>query len=152
MIIIEKQLLNRMKEDAELRYPKECCGILLGRRSETERIVWKVCPTANEARDEQERQFRIDPLTLLKVERYAEESGMEIIGFYHSHPDCCAEASAEDEHIALPDCSYPILSVIHGAVRDVQSWALTGESEYAKLIFQKETIQYQERGEKTLCQ
>lgn len=153
MIIFEKQSLDRMKEDAECKYPKECCGILLGRRSETgERIVEEVYSTVNAAHDKQERQFRIDPLTLFKVERYAEEIDMEVIGFYHSHPDCLAEASAEDESFALPGCSYPILSVIHGAVCDIQCWRLTGEGEYNKLPFRKETIQCQERGEIILCQ
>lgn len=153
MIIIEKQLLDRMKEDAESKYPEECCGILLGRRMETrKRIVGEVHPAANEADNRRERQFQIDPLTLLKAERYADETGMEIIGFYHSHPDCQAKASVQDERFALPDFSYLILSVIHGAVCDIQGWTLTEKSEYNSPMFHEEPILYRERGEEILCQ
>lgn len=95
-----------------MEYPSECCGILLGRRERGRRIVNESIPMENMAGDAQRKiSFSIDPKELVRIERLAIEKGNEIVGFYHSHPDCDANASDDDEAHMIAGYSYPIISV-----------------------------------------
>jgi proteasome lid subunit RPN8/RPN11 len=77
--------------------PFECCGILLGREDE----IVEAVRTGNLARSA--NRFLIDPGDHINVRRAARDRGLEVIGFYHSHPGSTAEPSETD----LAEASYP---------------------------------------------
>lgn len=111
---------------AQAEYPNECCGILLGKHQTDRRTVNRIVPTENLA-DEEEKatHFSIDPLELIRIERLAGEEGLEIVGFYHSHPDCDAIVSQMDFLHMIEGYSYPILSVKNGKCVKVNSFEKT---------------------------
>lgn len=112
---------------AEKEYPNECCGVLLGKKTAWGKIVVRQIGVHNLADDRQKNvHFRISPLELLHIEHFAREEDLEIVGFYHSHPDHGADVSAEDVKYMIPGYSYPILSVVHGALAEIKSYEKAG--------------------------
>jgi proteasome lid subunit RPN8/RPN11 len=104
-------------------YPHEVCGVLLGRAHGLERRqATDVFATANV--DASRDRFRIDPREVLEADTLARERGLELVGFYHSHPDAPARASATDLELTSPwgGFSYPIVSVHRGEVAELRSW------------------------------
>jgi proteasome lid subunit RPN8/RPN11 len=70
----------------------------------------------------EERRFLIDPRDYAAVDREARAEGLEILGFYHSHPNHPAEPSKYDHDMAMPDQSYVIVSIQEGRAADFRSW------------------------------
>ena len=105
-------------------YPGECCGILLGKTSESGEVeILETREAHNQIQGAQKSaHFRVDPLFLYQVEREIEGSGIEVIGFYHSHPDCAAVPSDEDYENMVPGLIYVILSVTKDGVKDIRSY------------------------------
>ena len=100
-------------------YPNEGCGILLGRDVRIEKIK----PAENLITDENGRTFfKMDPLTIYKEECEAQKEGLEVIGFYHSHPDQRAVLSKTDEEYMIPEMLYIIVSVSLGTVREIRAY------------------------------
>lgn len=118
--------LNGTKESilqqAAKEYPHECCGVLLGSRIHGIRNVSRVIPVSNEDKVNKRNSFLIDPMAIVRIEEIAEREGLEIVGFYHSHPDCRAELSMEDQSHMIPDFSYPIVSVSKGICQELVSF------------------------------
>jgi proteasome lid subunit RPN8/RPN11 len=105
---------------AQKAYPQECCGILIG-KIDGAITVCDIREATNQATGEQiQRHFEIDPLFLYQVEREIEGSDLEIVGFYHSHPDCKAILSEQDRRHMIPGLVYVILSVTKDGVADIQ--------------------------------
>ena len=73
-------------------------------------------------------RFLLDPQDHLAVDRVARRRGLDIIGFWHSHPDHPAEPSATDLKAAWEDHSYLIVSTAACGVNDFRSWRLDGGS------------------------
>ena len=83
--------------------------------------------------DDAHKRYEIDPAELVRVQRKARQSGMEILGFYHSHPDHPAEPSPTDlEHAHWIGCSYVITSVQNGKASKTRSFLLSGTREEDK--------------------
>lgn len=118
--------LNGTKESilqqAAEEYPNECCGVLLGSRIHGIRNASRVIPVSNEDKVNKRNSFLIDPMAFVRIEEMAEREGLEIVGFYHSHPDCKAELSMEDQNHMIPDFSYPIVSVSKGICQELVSF------------------------------
>lgn len=119
-----KIVSTQMESAAKKAYPCECCGILVGKKSEKGEIeVTEIREASNQIQGGQEAtHFRIDPLNLYYIERELESSNLEIVGFYHSHPDCKAILSDEDRKYMVPRLIYTILSVTANGVVDVKSY------------------------------
>ncbi len=132
--------LDALRRHAEQAYPQECCGILLGRREGTARIVSEFVRCANAAPASSAATcYRVAPEELVRVQREARARGVEIVGFYHSHPDHPARWSDTDLAEAYwPGCSYVIVSVQRGRAGDTTSFLLTGEKQPG---FEAETVQ-----------
>ena len=113
-----------MESAAKKAYPCECCGILVGKKSEKGEIeVTEIREASNQIQGEEEAtHFRIDPLNLYYIERELESSNLEIVGFYHSHPDCKAILSDEDRKYMVPGLVYTIMSITAQGVVDVKSY------------------------------
>lgn len=108
---------------AKKAYPSECCGFLVGKKSEKGEIeITEIREAPNQFQGQKAVHFQIDPLYIYQVEQEIEALGLEIVGIYHSHPDCKAILSKEDEKYMVPGLEYVIMSVKNGEVVDVKSY------------------------------
>lgn len=125
MITISKKVEEAINAHAERDYPHECGGMLIGKFSENEKSVVETFPLEN-ARAEEDRHDRILilPKDVMRAERYARENGLDVVGYYHSHPDDTSIPSQYDLDHALPVWSYIIASVLKGKVADLRSWQM----------------------------
>jgi proteasome lid subunit RPN8/RPN11 len=140
MITIAEKQLAEIREHGIRDYPYECCGLLLGRYTPDCKFVSETYPISN-AREESAKRnrFLITPDELLRGERYAREHDLEVVGFYHSHPDSPAVPSRYDLEHAWPTYSYIIVSTTANEARDLFSW----EQEPDRSRFNSEEIQCQ---------
>ena len=140
MITIAEKQLADIREHGIRDYPYECCGLLLGRFGPAGKIVNETYPISN-AREESAKRnrFLITPEELMKGERYARAHDLEVIGFYHSHPDSPAVPSQYDLEHAWPTYSYIIVSTSADRATDLFSW----EQELDRSRFNQEEIQCQ---------
>lgn len=138
MISISDNLLTQIREHGVRDYPYECCGLLLGRYRGEGKVVNEVYPISN-AREESAKRnrFLIRPEELMRGERYAGERDLEVVGFYHSHPDSPAAPSQYDLEHAWPTYSYIIVSTGAERAGDLFSW----EQEPDRSRFNQEPIQ-----------
>ena len=121
-----KIVSTQMESAAKKAYPCECCGILVGTRTNGEIEFIEAREATNQTQgNAQNTHFVIDPLDLYQVEKELEGSGQEIVGFYHSHPDCKAILSDEDRKYMVPGLVYTILSVTENGVVDIKSYTKT---------------------------
>ncbi|MDR0567894.1 MAG: M67 family metallopeptidase [Spirochaetaceae bacterium] len=121
-MIIPPDLKARIAEEALKAYPNECCGILLG---PNEREISKILPIINAfSEDERYHRFKIEPEDLMRAERQAFQDGLEVLGFYHSHPDHPAVPSEYDREQALPFYAYTIVEVHQNRAGDFRLWRL----------------------------
>ena len=113
----------QMEVAAKAAYPCECCGILLGKAGENGEVeVHETREAPNLVQGKQKStHFEVDPLFLYQVEREI-EGGLEIVGFYHSHPDYPAIPSDEDYKNMVPGLIYVILSITKDGVEDTRSY------------------------------
>jgi proteasome lid subunit RPN8/RPN11 len=117
---------NKIAAHGERDYPHECCGLLLGRFAVGgAKTITEIYPISN-AREEQAKRnrFLILPEELLEGEQYAERKGLEVVGFYHSHPDHPAVPSGYDLEHAWPVYSYIVVSVAAGVTQQLRSWEM----------------------------
>lgn len=137
MIDIKKNHIDQIKEHAQKDYPYECCGILLGKFENGEKTVTQVLEILNEKEDEnRHNRYLIPSSKILETELYAIKNGLDIVGFYHSHPDHSAIPSAYDVEHALPVYSYVIVSVYDAKAVDFTISVLTPD----RAKFEKELI------------
>ena len=139
MIHLSAELIDEIKQEAEKAYPNECCGFIFGSINGGDKYTENILTCTNSTADsEQYHRFVITPEDMLKAEKLARSIKADIIGFYHSHPDCAAVPSEYDRSHALPVYSYIIVSVINGRAEECTSWELDKNSDYTK--FQSEVI------------
>ena len=118
-----KIVSEQMALAAKKAYPNECCGILVGKKSEKGEIeVTEIREASNQFQGQKSVHFQIDPLFIYRLEQELESRGLEIVGVYHSHPDCPAILSKEDEKYMVPGLEYVIMSVQKSEVVDVKSY------------------------------
>jgi proteasome lid subunit RPN8/RPN11 len=151
-IVINPAQIKIITNRAEYIYPEECCGILLGTIAGSLKTVIEVIPTANvwvkpkltdnladlnESSRTKNSRYTIDPQAIFRATKRGRDLQLEIVGFFHSHPDYPAVPSACDRDLAWDVYSYPIVSVMQGKVNDFKSWVLDSQG-----IFQQEEIKY----------
>jgi proteasome lid subunit RPN8/RPN11 len=124
---------NEIRRHGEETYPHECCGVLLGEFEGAHRAVTKTVRCGNTRSDSPHNRYHIAPQELVRIQRQAREAGLEIVGFYHSHPDHPARWSQTDLAEAhWIGCSYVITSVEKGEAKITNSFLLAGETEESK--------------------
>ncbi len=140
MLKLTTAIYEAMRTHGEETYPHECCGVLLGRSAVGVdevfvNIVESAVRAGNTRTDSPRNRYNIAPQELVKIQRQARESGLDIVGFYHSHPDHPAQWSATDLAGAhWLACSYVITSVREGAAQETNSFLLAGASEEDKAL------------------
>ncbi|MGB6687906.1 MAG: M67 family metallopeptidase [Terracidiphilus sp.] len=128
-----------IRAHGEETYPHECCGALLGSLPDGRRV--KIAVRAGNTRtDSAHNRYQIAPAEVVRIERDARRQGLEIVGFYHSHPDHPAQWSPTDFAEAhWIGCSYVITEVAKGRAVTTNSFLLVGETEEDKR-FEPDTI------------
>lgn len=127
--------IKQIRLHAENTYPEECCGLLLGRINDRDKLIVEIRQTENSwelglaellpiKTGNKQNRFSIAPEILLKVQKEARDRNLSIIGIYHSHPDHPAIPSEYDRAIAWQQYSYIIVSVQQGRAQDIRSWTL----------------------------
>jgi len=131
---IHLQVIDRHGEES---YPEECCGFLIGRVEGETTIVERLLPVENQREDSRHNRYLIEPEIVLEAHKEARQQGLDVVGYYHSHPDHPSQPSDFDREHAWPGLSYLIVSVQKGKVADGRSWRLADERDR----FDEETIE-----------
>ena len=126
MIRISEAGAAAIREHGQRCYPEECCGTILGTAGgQGERLITTLLPLENRNETSRRNRFLIEPEDIMQAEKRARGSGVELIGFYHSHPDCEAQPSLFDLEHAWPWYIYVILSVRQGRAGSLTCWQLS---------------------------
>ena len=143
-LFVTRSVYDSIRAHGEETYPNECCGALLGRPTPEGWRVVAAVQAGNTRTDSAHNRYNIAPIELVGIERKARQQGLEIAGFYHSHPDHPAQWSATDFAEAhWLGCSYVITAVAQGTAAVTNSFLLTGLSEEEKR-FEQQTIQIED--------
>ena len=141
MLKLNEQTFNAIRRHGEETYPHECCGVLLGRSVDGVNEVEDAVRAGNTRTDSAHNRYHIAPQELVQIQRQGRERSLDIVGFYHSHPDHPAQWSRTDFAEAhWLGCSYVITSVQKGVAQDTNSFLLTGTSEEKK-AFENEPVE-----------
>jgi proteasome lid subunit RPN8/RPN11 len=137
---ISGHLAEKIRAHGVQTYPHECCGALLGRDSNAAfdsdrekgaltaaREILQLFPLVNRRDDSPRNRFSVTAEDVLAAEKAAREQGLEVVGWYHSHPDHPARPSDYDRDHAWPWYSYIIVSVQNGAPQNMTSWRLNDD-------------------------
>ncbi len=128
MIAINEKLIEQIKAHGEQIYPNECGGMLIGRFESDSKTVIELLPMENAmAETERHNRVLITPKDVMRAERYAREKKLDVVGYYHSHPDHPAIPSQFDLDHALPVWTYIIVSVEAGSAVDVRAWEMEND-------------------------
>jgi proteasome lid subunit RPN8/RPN11 len=115
-------MAEEIRRQGELAYPAECCGVLAGRAGESKEVV-RLVPMSNRRTDDPHR-YLIAPDDLRRTISDLRGAELEVLGYYHSHPDHPAAPSAFDTEHAWPWYSYVIVRVERGRAAELASWVL----------------------------
>ena len=136
MIRIESSPLFKIKSHAQLIFPDECCGFLLGvEQSDGTRIISKIKEVDNARPGDKRRRFEISGKDYMQAEKFALENDLALLGVYHSHPNHPPIPSETDRLAAQPFFSYVIVSVMQGVADDIRSWRLNEGSQFDEELF-----------------
>jgi proteasome lid subunit RPN8/RPN11 len=136
MIRIESPALELMKAHALSIFPEECCGFLLGNeQADGIRQITVIREVDNAKPGDKKRRFEITGRDYMLAERFAQESGLLLLGIYHSHPGHPAVPSETDRLAAQPYFSYVIVSVVLDHINHIRSWRLNENAAFEEEIF-----------------
>lgn len=137
------EIAQKIREHGADCYPNECCGALLGRDGADVttaaggaqlpvREILALFPLVNRRDDSPRNRFSVTPEDVRNAEKAAQEKKLDVVGWYHSHPDHPAQPSQYDREHAWPWYSYVIVSVASGKPVEMTSWRLSDDrSDYA---------------------
>jgi proteasome lid subunit RPN8/RPN11 len=127
MIRIEPESWAAMVAHARQTYPNECCGAMLGSIDAAGKTVRAALPLENAFDGVQAARYELRPQDLLAADKAAHERQMDLIGIYHSHPDCGAYFSQTDLQNSCPWYSFVVLSIQKGEFHHANSWLPNAE-------------------------
>jgi proteasome lid subunit RPN8/RPN11 len=122
---VRETIIEQIRQQGELAYPAECCGVLAGQPGEIKHVL-QLIPMQNRRTDDPHR-YLIAPEDLLRTMTEIRRSDLEVLGYYHSHPDHPAAPSAFDTEHAWPWYSYIIVRVDRGRATELTSWVLEND-------------------------
>jgi len=136
MLSLNENLAREIRAHGAETYPHECCGALLGADAESGRQVRALFRLINRRVDSPRNRFSVTTEDVREAERSAQDAGLEVVGWYHSHPDHPAIPSEFDRENAWPWYSYIIVSVMKGRAQNIASWRLADD----RMRFEPERI------------
>ncbi len=115
-----REAMAAVNAHAEEGYPYEVCGMLIGangsgRVTQTRRV-------RNTVTDRAHDRYEMDPLDQIRIQRECDDSRLEILGYYHSHPDHPARASITDAQRSWANMVYLIVSCAKGKVENANAF------------------------------
>jgi proteasome lid subunit RPN8/RPN11 len=122
MIQIDKPAWDLMVSHARTTYPNECCGAMIGTIDGDHKLVKTAVPLENAFNGEQAERYELRQEDLLKADAEARRQGMDLIGIFHSHPDCDAYFSKTDLQNSCPWYSFVVLSIQKGEFHHANSF------------------------------
>lgn len=132
MIEIETAPWGTMVAHAEQIYPNECCGAMLGRVEGESKVVLEAVPLKNSFQGAQAERYELSPEDLLAADKAARDRGLDLIGIFHSHPDCDAYFSQTDLKNSCPWYSFVVLSIKKGKFDHANSFLPDIEQTHAE--------------------
>ena len=106
MITITREIVEEMERHAREEYPRECCGILAGKKQ----TITRIFKTKNIA--ESEDLYELDPLEQVKAFEEIDRLSLKLLGVYHSHPDHpCYPSGLDISQAFYPDTLFFIISL-----------------------------------------
>lgn len=133
-----------IRAHGEEDFPNECCGFMFGRFDGADRSVVELRRAENTREDEEQyHRFEIDPRDFMRAEKEARAKSLDIVGFYHSHPNAPARPSQYDLDHAWPVYSYVIVSISEGTSAAMTSWLMKDD----RSAFDEETLRVEARDE-----
>ena len=139
-LTLSQDVYNALRAHGEQTYPHECCGIMLGKTTDDGIQVKILVRAGNTRTDSAHNRYNIAPQEIIKAQREGRQLGVDIVGFYHSHPDHPAQWSTTDFAEAhWFGCAYVITAIEKGKAAITNSFLLTGTSEEDK-TFQLQEI------------
>jgi proteasome lid subunit RPN8/RPN11 len=131
-ILIALNEIEIIKKHVAEIFPFEACGALLGKIEGDNKNITLVFPANNRFKKIAWDKFEIEPEDMLEIDKLSRRENLEIIGFYHSHPNHPAIPSNYDMDASWPYYSYMILSVKgndSGDVVDIKSYLIPDKKE-----------------------
>ena len=123
--LLSSSLRQQIFKQMEAGYPNEVGGFLLGLLEKDSVTVREIIQIENVfEKEEQFHRYAMTPQDWMRLEDQADERGLTLVGYYHSHPDSPAIASIYDRDYALPNFTYIITSVVSGKAVDQKVWRL----------------------------
>ncbi len=126
-VTLEPEHVRAMREHGHATYPHECCGFLVGDRRDGVLVVTELVPASNAREDSPKNRYLIPPDEFARVQRDADRRGLDIVGFYHSHPDAPARPSEYDREHAWPASAYFVLNVTQGEAGELGAFELSDD-------------------------
>ncbi len=117
---ISKAALQEVSRHASDGYPYEICGLLLGPPGGEQ--VTEARRARNTVTERAQDRYEIDPLDQIRIQREADAVGLDVLGYYHSHPDHPARASITDAERSWAGPLYVIVSCEKGRVVDANAF------------------------------
>ena len=128
MMRTSPDILDAIRAHGQTAYPEECCGFLLGHATAENNHVVAVAPVENRQSENRERRYTITPEDYHAADCRARRQSLDIVGFYHSHPDHPARPSATDlAEATFPGYTYVIVSIRDGHPADLTAWSLAAD-------------------------
>lgn len=122
---LPSSLATRIERAAATSYPHEACGVLVGEVGDGRIAVLDASPAENLETADRRARYTLDPKAFVDADREARDRGLDVVGFWHSHPDHPAAPSPTDLEHAWREYSYLIVSVDVGRLVKLRSWRLT---------------------------
>lgn len=141
MIRIEQRPWVEMVAHAQAIYPNECVGVMLGNSRNGAKTVTEALRMENVHDGPQAARYELDQKALLAADTEARARKLELIGIYHSHPDCDAYFSETDLRNSCPWYSFVVLSIKNGTFDHANSWLPDADQTSAE----KEDLEYGEK-------
>src|SRR5664279_4950961 len=124
-VVLIAELQQKIFRHLEAAYPNEGGGFLLGSLGTDSVRIVDIVPVENIfERAEQYHRYAMTPLDWARLEDQADERGLTLVGYFHSHPDSPAIPSIYDRDHALPNFTYIITQVNNAKAVDMRVWRL----------------------------
>ncbi len=108
--------LDQIRRHAEAGYPREICGLMIAAKGSA--LVSQTRPIRNTVVDRARDRYELDPIEYIRAQKECDEHGLDVLGYYHSHPDHPAQASRTDAQRSWAGTSYLIVSCVRGRCAD----------------------------------
>lgn len=140
-MITTLDVLDAIRAHGEAAYPEEGCGFLLGTVRDGTNRVHAIRRVTNRETADRTRRYAITPDDYRGAQQAAAEQNLDVVGFYHSHPDHPPRPSETDlAEATFPGYTYAIVSVHNGSAADLTAWALAPD----RSRFEEEAIRLEE--------